>query len=135
MAENIAKSLALKQKKTLAGIKISRITKQKNLSLENTEGLLFDSFSVAETFKKYYSSLAGNLVLKLPKPPNNFGMGSVNKHYAKHNSKEKLIFANIQSDKVFRILKNFDETKASGIDDLSGIFLKDGAIIQSINFF
>ena len=43
------------------------------------------------------------------------------------NLKEKLIFANIQSDKVLKILKNFDETKVSGIDDLSGIFLKDGA--------
>ena len=43
------------------------------------------------------------------------------------NLKEKLIFTNIQSDKVLKILKNFDETKVSGIDDLSGIFLKDGA--------
>ena len=78
-------------------------------------------------FKKYYSSLAENLVLKLPKPPNNFGMESVNNYYEKYNLKEKLIFANIQSDKVFKILKNFDETKALGIDYLSGIFLKDGA--------
>ena len=41
--------------------------------------------------------------------------------------KEKVIFTNIQSDKVFKILKNFDETKASGIGDISGIFLKDDA--------
>ena len=54
-------------------------------------------------------------------------MESVNKYYKKYNLTEKLIFANIQSDKVFKILKNFDETKASGIDDHSGIFLKDGA--------
>ena len=38
-----------------------------------------------------------------------------------------MIFANIQSDKVYKILKNFDKTKASGIDNLSGIFVKDGA--------
>ena len=54
-------------------------------------------------------------------------MESANNYYARYNLKEKLIFANIQSDKVLRILKNFDESKASGIDDLSGIFLKDGA--------
>ena len=54
-------------------------------------------------------------------------MESVNNYYKRCNSEEKLIFANIQSDKVFKILKNFDETKASGTDDLSGIFLKDGA--------
>ena len=62
-------------------------------------------------------------------------MESVNNYYAKYNLKEKLIFANIQSDKVFGIFKNFDETKASGIDDLSGIFLKDNPVMQSINFF
>ena len=33
----------------------------------------------------------------------------------------------IESDKVLRILKHFDESKASGIDDLSGIFLKNSA--------
>ena len=78
-------------------------------------------------FKKYYSSLAENLLLKQPKSPNTFEMESVNNYYEKYNLKEKLIFTNIQSDKVFKILKNFDETKALGIDYLSGIFLKDGA--------
>ena len=39
----------------------------------------------------------------------------------------KLLFAKIESDKVFKILKHFDEIKAIGINDLSGIFLKDGA--------
>ena len=52
--------------------------------------------------------------MKLPKPPNNFGMESINNYYEKYNLK-KLIFTNIQSEKVFKILKNFDETKASGI--------------------
>ena len=81
----------------------------------------------------YYSThfqqwkLAENLILKPPKPPNNFGMESVYYYYKKYHLKEKLIFADIQSDKVFKILKIFDETEASGIDDLSGIFLKYGA--------
>ena len=54
-------------------------------------------------------------------------MESVNNYYKKYILKQKLIFAKIQSDKVFKILKDFDETKASGIDYLSEIFLKDGA--------
>ena len=33
----------------------------------------------------------------------------------------------IKSDKVFKILKNFDESKAPSISDLSEIFLKDSA--------
>ena len=66
-------------------------------------------------------------MLKLPKPPNKFWNTIVNNYYKKWNLKERLLFAKIESDKVFKILKNFDESKAPVIDDLSGIFLKDGA--------
>ena len=94
---------------------------------EIAEKLSNDSFSVAETFKNYDSSWVENLVLKLPKPPNSFGMESVNNYNEKYNLEEKLIFANIQTEKVFKILKNFDENKASGIDDLSWILIRDEA--------
>lgn len=43
----------------------------------------------------------------------------------KHNLKEKSILSKIQLEKVFKILENFEETKASDIDDLSGMFLKE----------
>ena len=66
-------------------------------------------------------------MLKLPKPPNNFGIQSVNNYYKNCSLKERLLFLKVESDKVFKILKTFDEGKAPGIDDLSGIFLKDGA--------
>ena len=42
---------------------------------------------------------------------------------------EGLLFAKIELDKVFKIPKNFNESKALGIHDLSGIFLKDCIII------
>ena len=58
------KSLGLPNKKNYPSI----------ICLKNKNGLSFDSLSTAETFKKYYSSLAENLVLKQPKPPNNFGI-------------------------------------------------------------
>ena len=120
----------VKPKKLRPALKSQRLPIKKtssNICLDNKDSLLFDSFSIAETFKKYYSSLVENLFLKLPKPPNNFEIESVNNYYKKHSLKEKLIYADIQSDKVFKILKNFDEIKASGLDELSGIFLKDGA--------
>ena len=66
-------------------------------------------------------------MLKLPKPPNNFEIQSVNNYYKKCNLKERLLFSKIESDKIFKILKHFDESKATGRHDLSGIFLKDGA--------
>ena len=66
------------------------------------------------------------LVLKLPKPPNNFGIQSVSNYYKKGNLQERLLFAKIESDKLFKILKKTDESKAPGINDLSGIFPKGG---------
>ena len=82
--------------------------------MKNEKDLLFDSLPIAETFEKYYSSLTENLVLKLPKPPNNSGIQSVNNYYKKCNLKERLLFAKIEeSYKVFKILRDFDESKAS----------------------
>ena len=66
-------------------------------------------------------------MLKLPKSPNNFGIQSVKKYYKKYNLNEKLLFSKIESDNLFKILKKFGESKSPGIDDLSGIFLKDCA--------
>ena len=73
---------------------MARITQPKNFTVKymlrkNIDGLLFDSFSIAETFEKYYSSLTKNLVLNLPKPQNNSGMESVNNYHKKYNLKEK----------------------------------------------
>ena len=56
-------------------------------------------------------------------------MKSVNSYDKKCYLKENLLLAKIESDKIFKILKTFDESKAPGIDDFSGIFLKDGATL------
>ena len=52
-------------------------------------------------------------------------MELVNNYHKKHNLKEKSILSKIQLEKVFKIFENFEETKASDIDDLSGMFLKE----------
>ena len=39
----------------------------------------------------------------------------------------KVTISKVESDKVFKILKKIDQSKAPGINNLSGIFLKDGA--------
>ena len=100
-------------------------TSPSNICLKNKNGLLLDSLSIAETFKKH-SSLVKNLVLKLSKPPDIFGIQSMNNYYKKCNLKKNLLFSKTESDKVFKILKNLHKSKAACIDDLSGIFLKDG---------
>ena len=52
-------------------------------------------------------------MLKLLKPPNNFRIQSVNNnYYKKRNLKDRLLFAKIESDTAFKILKTFEESKA-----------------------
>ena len=107
----------------MANFKITWVAEQKEFSIE----YMFKKRKWFIIRLNVNSRNLENLVLKLPKPPNNFGIQSVNNYYKKCNLKERLLFAKIESDKVFKILKNFDESKAPGIDDLSGIFLEDGA--------
>ena len=91
LSENIAKQKELWQTLKQLGLP-NKKNSPSNTCLKNKNGLLFDSMSIAETFKKYYSSLAENLVLKLPKPLNNFGIQSVKNYYKKCNLNEKLLF-------------------------------------------
>ena len=68
-------------------------------------------------------------MLKLPKSSNNLGIQPENNHYKKCNLKKRLLFAKIELDMVFKILKKIDESKAPDIDDLPGISLKDGTSV------
>ena len=91
LSEDIAKQKELWQTLKQLGLP-NKKNSPSNTCLKNKNGLLFDSMSIAETFKKYYSSLAENLVLKLPKPLNNFGIQSVKNYYKKCNLNERLLF-------------------------------------------
>ena len=56
---------------------------------KNKNVLSLNSLSIAESYRRYHSSLVENFVLKLPKPPNNFGIHSVNNYYKKFDLKER----------------------------------------------
>ena len=79
LSENIAKQKELWQAFKSLGLP-NKTNFPSYICLKNNNGLLFDSLSIMETLKKYYSLLAENLVLKLPKPQNNFGIQSVNNY-------------------------------------------------------
>ena len=91
LSENIAKPKELWQTLKQLGLP-NKKNSPLNICLKNKNSLLLNSPSIAETFKKYYSSLAENLVLKLPKPPNNSRIQSVKNYYKKCNLNERLLF-------------------------------------------
>ena len=66
---------------------------------------------------------------KLPKSPNRYTIKFVSDYYEKPSLSENFKLESITEGYLFNILKNIEVTKAAGIDQISGKFLKDGARI------
>ena len=87
-----------------------------------------DTNLVLGGFKDYYSHLAGNLLEKLPKPPNKFTLNTVFQHYKGIIQSDSFNLATVSESTILTILKNTKVSQAAGfLDNLSGRFLKDGA--------
>ena len=86
----------------------------------------------SRNFYKILLLISGKPCVKTAKTSKQFWIQSIKNYQNKCNLNKKLLFSKIESDKVFKILKHFDESKDPGIDDLSGIFLKDGASLLAM---
>ena len=75
--------------------------------------------------------LANDLVLKLPKAPNIYTLTKT--YYKKLGlSNNNFNFTHISEEDMHKYLSNLSPNKASGIDNLSGKFLKDGANVLAL---
>ena len=69
-----------------------------------------------------------DLVRKLPMPTNKFGANTVKEYYRHLNiGNNNFTFSPTAEDAVLKLLTNIDPSKAVGLDNLGGRFLKDGA--------
>ena len=75
----------------------------------------------------YYFNFAGNLLKKLSKPPNKTALNTVFQHCKGIIQSDSFILSTISENTILTILKNTKVSKAAGLDNLSGRFLKDGA--------
>ena len=82
---------------------------------------------VLDGFKDYYFNLAGNLLKKLPKSPNKFTLNTVFQHYNGIIQSDSFNLATLSEINILTTLKNTKVSKAAGLDNLSGRFLKDDA--------
>ena len=84
--------------------------------------MTFDPFAISEVFQKFYSNLASNLVDKLPAAVNKFGLHSVEVYYKNvlQLQENKYIFHTVESSSVLKLLKNVEDNKAAGLDNISG---------------
>ena len=88
----------------------------------------FCSLSIANNLKEFFSNLAQNLIEKLPTGPNKFDINSVREFYKLLNLKEDPFhFTKVSQKTISDFLKELKTNKATGIDNLSGHFLKDGS--------
>ena len=96
-------------------------------ALKVNKTIQHDTNLVLGGFKDFYSNLAGNLLKKLPKPPNKVTLNTVFQHYKGIIQSDSFNRATVSEDTILTILKNTNVSKAAGLDNLSGRFLKDGA--------
>ena len=101
--------------------------RQSKISLKENGVVSFDRKKNANIFCMFFSNLADSLLLKLPHPKNKFGIKTTREYYKEtRNNCEDLVLHNVDITSVEKILKNLDVAKASGIDQISARFLKNG---------
>ena len=130
LTENIGKPKELWKALKNLGLP-SKSSPSTNISLTKDNTTIFADKENTNIFKKFYSTPADDLVKNLPPASSIFGLSSVCQYYNKTlklpNTRFKFTF--VSEDSVLKVLKNMDENKAAGLDNLSGKFLKDGATI------
>ena len=126
LTENISKPKELKNTLKALGFpnKVSIATIN---TLKDDKVVKYDPKSISKVFQTFFTNMAKTLLQKLPPPPNKFGIVSVKSFYKRLNITTKLKPATEYI--VLNLLKNIDISKAAGVDNLPGRFLKDGAVI------
>ena len=102
--------------------------------MEKKIRLIKKQIIINNSFKNLYANLALNLVNKLPHAPNKFDLDSVLAFYKRflNTENQKFTFSPTSEDEVLKLLKDNKPENAAGIDNLSGRFLKDGAVVLAL---
>ena len=110
--------------------------RQSKISLNKDGAIQFEALENANTFKSFYSELAGGLQEKLPRAPNKFTSQTTKSYYAKTscNVSNDFEFSNVSEEDVKKILLSLDTSKAAGIDQIPAKFLRDGAEVLALPF-
>ena len=124
--ENIGKPKELW--KTLKDLGLKKKAIHPLLCLKIGDTLTFDAKDNAESFKDFYCKLAVNLLEKLPAAPKRYGKEYLTNYYKGSNSEANdFKFSKVSQKDILILLNDIDSTKAAGIDNISGKFIKDGA--------
>lgn len=107
-------------------------TKDSNITLDLGNTITSDKGVVAAGFNDYFSSVARNLVEKLPGQTGQYGEIHVQKYYSQLGVKSgSFTFESVSVARVLEKLQKLDCNKATGLDAIPARFLKDSAEIIS----
>lgn len=101
-----------------------------NIVLEESGVKIFSSCNVAQTFNRFYTSVAANLVDKLPV---SYGMFTTSCSLFKDlyfrclGNRPDFVLSPVTSHSIRKQLLALNPKKAVGLDDVSSLFLRDGA--------
>ena len=100
----------------------------KNIGLKIDNEMCFDKVKVAEQFNNFFTTVASSLVNKLPQGTGTFGDAHVSSFYqGKGVTANAFCLKEVNVDNINIILNSMSANKATGLDDLSPRFVKDGA--------
>ena len=86
---------------------------------------------MSNVFKDFFSNLAGSFLAKLSDPSNKYNLESIFLDHSNFAIPEVFDIKSTSEEKVFKIMKNIEISKAADIDRLPGWFLIDGTEILS----
>ena len=95
-------------------------------AVEENDTLTYDTSSISKIFKNLFSNLAKSLLIKLLNSPDKYNLQSVIRYYSSFTISDDFCLSNTSEEKVLKIMKNIENSKAAGVDKLSCWFLKDG---------
>ena len=98
-------------------------------AIEENDNLTYDTRSIFNIFKNFFSNLAKSLLIKPPSCPDKYNLQSVIRYYSSFMISDGFCLSNTSEEKVLKIIINIEISKAAGVDKLSGRFLRDGANI------
>ena len=118
------KSKELRKTLKSLGLSSERV-RQSKISLKKDGAIQFEALENANTFKRFYSELAGGLQEKLPIVPNKFTSQTTKNYYAKTscNVSNDFEFSNVSEEDVKKIFLSLDTSKSAGMDQITTKFL------------
>ena len=96
---------------------------------EENDTLTYDTRSIPKLFNNFFSNLEKSLLIKIPNPPDKYNLISLIRHNSNFMISDNFCLGSTSEEKVLKIMKNIDSSKAIGVDKLSGRFVKDNANI------